>query len=153
MRRTSWVQEWVLSISLLLLGACGRTDMSPMRGVAAATPVPFSPTPVAALAEIDPRAVSAQLMPTGSLSQASEQLADVVGLPADTIRVLIRTGTCATCADANGSSQGRALAELTVAEAAPLLETGSSFWLNVPPLACLYAFDGEQVRPQGCRTQ
>jgi hypothetical protein len=68
------------------------------------------------------------------------------------VRVLVRTETCLSCAQAHDESDGNALTELTVDEAVPLLAPGSSFWLSVPPLACLYIFDGQQIQPQGCRS-
>jgi hypothetical protein len=113
--------------------------------------VPAPSTPNAALYELDASAIAAQLTSTDSLAQSAEQLAAAVAVPVDAIRVLIRTETCASCAATGGDD--RALDELTIAETTPLLEDGSSFWLNVPPLACLYTRSGVQIRPQGCRIQ
>jgi hypothetical protein len=141
---------WMGLICLvLILGGCGprSTAESPT-----ATP-PAAPTPNPTLAALDPRSFSAQLTATDSLEEASAQLAERAGIPADAVRVLFRMESCTVCAQANGESDGKAFNELTVNEAIPLLKTGGSFWLNVPPLACLYAYDGSQVRPQGCRTQ
>ncbi len=132
---------------VLLLGACNGQGLT-------ADPLPVTapapPTPNPTLAALDPRTFSAQLTNTDSLAQASAQLATEAGIRADAIRVLFRTDTCTICAQTN---DGTALTELTVDEATPLVEPGSSFWLNVPPLACLYLYDGQQVKPQGCRLQ
>jgi hypothetical protein len=128
----------------LILGACGDLSFS-------ATPS-APPTPNPALMEIDPRALAAQLTVTESLAQASDQLAAQINIPVDAVRVLMRTESCLSCAETTSNRGGNALAELTVEEASPLLEPGSHFWLNIPPLACLYLFDGQQIQPQGCRS-
>jgi hypothetical protein len=99
--------------------------------------------------ELDPRALAAQLSVTESLAQASAQLAAQINVSVKAVRVLVRTETCLSCAQ---TDDGNALTELTVGEAVPLLAPGSSFWLSVPPLACLYLFDGQQIHPQGCRS-
>jgi hypothetical protein len=132
---------------VLFLSACSGQSMTADPSIATA---PAPPTPNPTLAALDPRAFSAQLTITDSLAQASAQLAAEAGVPADAIRVLFRTDTCTICAQ---TDDGTALTELTVDEAAPLLEPGSNFWLNVPPLACLYLYDGQQIKPQGCRSQ
>ncbi|MBX3000113.1 MAG: hypothetical protein KF893_16445 [Caldilineaceae bacterium] len=142
-RRSNTILWMGLIGLMLILSACFRSH--------AATPAP--PTPNPALMELDAHAFSAQLTVTDSLAHASEQLAATAGVAEDAIRVLFRTETCTICGQTSGESDGKALAELAVDEAAPLLAPGSSFWLNVPPLACLYAYDGRQVKPQGCRIQ
>jgi hypothetical protein len=144
--RVIWLWMGVIGF-VLLLGGCTPpgADADPPTATA-----PAPPTPNPTLAAFDPRAFSAQLTITDSLAQASAQLAAEAGVPADAIRVLFRTHTCTICAQ---TDDGTALTELTVDEAAPLLEPGSNFWLNVPPLACLYLYDGQQIKPQGCRSQ
>jgi hypothetical protein len=144
--RVMWLWMGLIGF-VLLLSACSGQSMTADPSIATA-PVP--PTPNPTLAALDPRAFSVQLTITDSLVQASAQLAAEADVSADAIRVLLRTDTCTICAQ---TSDGTALTELTVDEAAPLLEPGSSFWLNVPPLACLYLYNGQQVKPQGCRTQ
>lgn len=147
--RVLWL--WVGLIGfVLLLGGCTPP------GVVADPPTvtaPTLPTPNPTLAALDPRAFSAQLTVTDSLAQASAQLAAEAGVPVDAVRVLFRTEACTICGQTSGENDGKALTELTVDKADPLLGPGSSFWLNLPPLACLYAYDGQQIKPQGCRIQ
>lgn len=129
-----------LLLVLLLAGAC----IQP--------PAPLSPpTPDARLYDLDLATLSARLATVDSLQAAAADLAGAAAVPAGDVWILMRTETCASCAQASG--QSGALAELTVAEATPLLMDGAAFWLTVPPLACLYTLAGPEIRPQGCRTQ
>lgn len=138
------MRVWLWIGLALILGACSEPPF-------ANTPsAPSTPNPV--LMEIDPRALANQLTITDSLAQAAAQLAAQINVPAEAVRVLVRTETCISCAQINDERDGNALTELTVDEAAPLLTTGQDFWLSVPPLACLYLFDGQQIHPQGCRS-
>lgn len=133
----------------LLLSACLGSHVAP-GSAPSATPAP--PTPDPALLKLDPRTLAAQLTVTDSLAQAAAQLAARINVPVEAVRVLVRTETCLSCAQTHDESDGNALTELTVDEAVSLLAPGSSFWLSVPPLACLYIFDGQQIQPQGCRS-
>jgi len=120
-------------------------DITPTATPAASTP----PT------SVDPEAIAAQLTPVVTLSQAAEQLARVLGTTADVARVRVEAplnaDTCITCdrlpVDFAESESGG----VPIKDVALPLAPGSAVWLTVRDVVCLYAYDGEELKPVSVR--
>jgi hypothetical protein len=86
-----------------------------------------------------------------TLPAAADQLAKVVGVPVDQVRVRIQPQSCVTC-NLEENAKATSLAGLSVDEAAQRLKATDTLWLFVQKFTCIYRFDGETFTPQGCQS-
>ena len=115
-RRERTLQRLIVVGICLLLVAC-----APVAGDAAAGPA-------IALVERTPEDVAAALSETASLEAAASQLASVLQIAPDAVRVRIQDSNCSVCNIEMRTKLG-ALEGLSVDEAAPLIEVNMTFWL------------------------
>jgi hypothetical protein len=142
-RHSSWIctpritPAGAVLILLLLVAACSR-HTSPGASAGQARPA------------VTPGAIEQQLSPATSLASAAAQLADVLGVSPDAVRVRIRPRGCLTCS-VEENAAATSLAGLAVAEASARLQPNDDLWLFVRQLTCMYHFDGDTFTPQECR--
>jgi hypothetical protein len=127
----------VLVIVMLFVAAC---SYSPSPGPSASQTLPAA----------TPGDIEQQLSPAPSLADAAAQLAGVLGVSPEAVRVRIRPRGCITCSTEENAA-ATSLAGIAVAEAAARLQPDDNLWLFVQQLTCMYHFDGNTFTPQGCQ--
>ncbi len=92
-----------------------------------------------------PEDVAAALSETASLEAAASQLASVLQIAPDAVRVRIRTpdAACATSRCAPNWKHSKVVR----GRAAPLIEVNMTFWLVAEDVVCEYALLGEALHP------
>lgn len=129
----------IIALLLLAMAACA----PPAIPIPAAQEVSPEPTPTP-----DTAAILAQLAPAATLEEAAEQCARALGVTADAVRARtegpVTAGTCIPCAQlpAGFTEEG-----VPVSEIALPLAAGSSVWLTVRDVTCLYLYDGKEFKP------
>ncbi len=116
-----------------------------------ATPVQ-APTAQASLAttEATLEAVTAVLMGTSSVREAGEELASVLGVEPDRIRVRVQDARCSVC-NAQQRPALTSLDGLSLEQAAPVIQPSMTFWLFVDDVICEYTLMGVTYTPHVCR--
>jgi hypothetical protein len=99
---------------------------------------------------VTPEVVAARLHPVAALPEAAGELASLLGVAPEQVRVRLRLTSCITCnlneVEAAGSREG-----LAVGAAAEQLEPDMTLWLFVQNFTCTYLYDGKFLRPRQCQ--
>ncbi len=132
MRRLIVVGIW------LLLAACAPAAGDAVEG------------PAGAAVERTPEDIAAALTETASLEEAASQLASVLQIAPDAVRVRIQDSNCSVCNIEIRTKLGT-LEGLSVDEAAPLIEVNMTFWLAAEDVVCEYALLGDAFTPRTCQ--
>lgn len=138
---------------LLLSAACAHTELpsptaSPPPQSTVMLSTPFPPIVLPAAAD----QLAARLTDVESLVQAVEQLADLLTVPPERIRIRIRSKDCTVCNLAEDGAQSPPPL-LTLTEAEKALSTYDLLWLVAQPLTCAYYYDGKRMTPRGCQVE
>ncbi|MEM7537738.1 MAG: hypothetical protein AAF639_36545 [Chloroflexota bacterium] len=97
--------------------------------------------------DASPDEVAASLTTSDSLAAAVDELAGVLDMHADSIKIRLRATDCMVCNEA-GNEQNRA--GMTVDEATALLPDSDAAWLFVQNISCFYMMNGDEFVPKSC---
>ena len=103
-------------------------------------------TPIRATPEV----VAARLHPVAALPEAACELASLLGVDQDEVRVRLQPKSCITC-KLNKVEEASAREGLAVGVAAERLESHMTLWLFVQNFTCTYLYDGRFLRPRQCQ--
>jgi hypothetical protein len=99
----------------------------------------------------DPQIILAELTATTQLADAATQLADVLAVRPDAVRVLLHPVTCATC-ELGPGERGVGMPGLDVATAEVAVQPGGDVYLLSGGITCTYQYDGVRFTPQSCQS-
>jgi hypothetical protein len=129
-----------------LLTACGGGEPTVQ---ATFQPTPQSEVSIVVLPPMTPAVIAAKLTPAATLDAAAKQLAALLGIAPDAVRVRIKVA-CSVC-DAEKLQKATSLNGVSVAKAKKLLLANNDFWLFVKNFICIYHYDGKTYTPQNCQ--
>ena len=126
----------------LLATACGASEKSAQASLE-------KPKTVVVLPAVTPAAVAAKLTPTTNLAAAAQQVATLLSIPQDAVRVRIKLG-CIVC-EIDNAKDKTSVAGLSVGDAVTQLKPDNDLWLFVQNFTCSYHFDGKTYTPKSCQ--
>jgi hypothetical protein len=96
-----------------------------------------------------PEVVAAHLHAVAALPEAAAELAKLLGVSPQQVRVRMQLKSCITCNLAEHEAAS-SLEGLPVERAAEQLEADTLLWLFVQDFTCVYTYDGQYLRPRRC---